>query len=334
LQEIRDKIWTHPRQLNCAIRDLGKVNREERFTDWLDGLPFPLASILWAYHASKDDPRHSYDHLDHFFEALAEFMATVFLSVFVTDDELFSSERKNISETLLKNNLSIEKSSFGTWVKIAERLSKVARTMYNSNKKRSDKARCELMFQTTDADILQPLFSSKLVGVLQETNNLRNDWRGHGGIAGNRIAYERSNKLQSYLAIVRECFGDMWNKYQLILPINMKLSEGIFSVTTRRVVGPRTPFESIELQTTEPIETEYLHLIDLKERRALKLLPFVRVMASPKSAQNACYFYNRRQTDGLRFVSYHFEPEAEVVKSFEDTYEAIKLILGDEQVAE
>jgi hypothetical protein len=50
-------------------------------------------------------------------------------------------------------------------------------------------------------------------------------------------------------------------------------------------------------------------------------------MPSPKTAQNACYFYNRQQKDKkLRFVSYHFEQEAEVIDDFADTREAIRMI--------
>jgi hypothetical protein len=52
-------------------------------------------------------------------------------------------------------------------------------------------------------------------------------------------------------------------------------------------------------------------------------------MAAPKTAQNACYFYNRRQKDQkIRFVSYHFEQEAEVVDQFDDTLEILQLISG------
>lgn len=36
-------------------------------------------------------------------------------------------------------------------------------------------------------------------------------------------------------------------------------------------------------------------------------------MPSPSREQNACYFYNRVEKEGVRWISYHFEKEADVV---------------------
>jgi hypothetical protein len=92
-------------------------------------------------------------------------------------------------------------------------------------------------------------------------------------------------------------------------------------------MGPRVPFEVVERRTSIPLETGALYLLPKYEARALRLIPFIKIMPSPKTAQNACYFYNRQQKDKkLRFVSYHFEQEAEVIDDFADTREAIRLI--------
>jgi hypothetical protein len=64
-------------------------------------------------------------------------------------------------------------------------------------------------------------------------------------------------------------------------------------------------------------------LLDPEGDRALKLLPFVRVMPSPKTEANACYFYNKRVTPNQRFVSYHFEADSEIEDIFEDTQIAL-----------
>lgn len=72
------------------------------------------------------------------------------------------------------------------------------------------------------------------------------------------------------------------------------------------------------------MEDGHLHLKSPDEQRALKLLPFVKVMPSPKAEGNACYFYNRQQKDGIRFLSYHFESESEVVQEFADAAEALR----------
>ena len=45
---------------------------------------------------------------------------------------------------------------------------------------------------------------------------------------------------------------------------------------------------------------------------ALQLVPFLRLMPSPGTKENAFYVYKSREPDGsLRFVSYHFEGQPE-----------------------
>jgi len=330
LQELRGQLLSQPRQLARVLTELGKVNKEDRFTDWLDRLPFPLASILWAYHASNGNDRDQYEHLDHFFEALAQFMAVVLLSGFTNDPELFAAERAKISKTLSQNHLSLTTATFGTWVRIAERLSKRARTMLKGN--RQERAQCEQLFRTSDHDVLEALVSSKLIGTLQQTNKLRNDWRGHGGVLGDRTAEKRRERLESYLTQVRECFGDAWNRYQLVQSRSMKLNtEGLYAINGERLMGVPYPFKSIKFQASMPLEDGQLYLLGEEERLALKLLPLVKVGPSPETAQNACYFYNREQDDRVKFVSYHFEDKPELVDAFEETAKAIRLILGEHE---
>ena len=52
--------------------------------------------------------------------------------------------------------------------------------------------------------------------------------------------------------------------------------------------------------------------------------------ASPRTEENACYFYNRRQKNGVRFLSYYFDSDAEVVQQFPDAVEALKILDLDE----
>jgi hypothetical protein len=93
-------------------------------------------------------------------------------------------------------------------------------------------------------------------------------------------------------------------------------------------VGVRVPFKSGQLEMSEPLQAGRLYLVGEEERRALLLLPFVKILASPSIARNACYFYNRKEEDKFRFVSYHFEPMPEVVEGFSDTAQALKDLLS------
>ena len=76
-----------------------------------------------------------------------------------------------------------------------------------------------------------------------------------------------------------------------------------------------------------PMDDGALHLLDPDGERALKLLAFVRVMPSPKTEANACYFYNRRQASNQKFVSYHFEADSEIEEFHADTLAALEGLL-------
>ncbi|MFC2000379.1 class I SAM-dependent methyltransferase [Chloroflexota bacterium] len=328
LRELRHRLWNQPRQIDETLNSVKLVNREDRFTEWLETLPFPLASILWTYHASGEDHRQRYAHLLSFFEALAEFMATILLSGFSSDQDLFKAERSALGEILAKSSLSIERSSFGTWVRIMERLAKKGRTMLNEGVE--ELVSCQNLFRTSDRAIFDLLFSGKLVGLLQQTNMLRNNWKGHGGVVSDKTAYERHVILQNHLIKMREYIANAWEAYQLVLPRSGKFVSGSYTYSVARIMGSRTPFESMELSLGEPLEDGYLHILSPEEPRALKLLPLVKVMPSPATEQNACYFYNRWQAGDIRFISYHFDVEAEIVAPFDDTAAALRLIMPEE----
>lgn len=328
LQELRQRLWAEPKQLEEITEQLTKMlpeeQREERFADWIDSLPFPLASILWTYHAS-DDHKQRYEHLLHFFEALSEFMAIVLLSGIANDDDLFQKERDRLSGVLARQHLSFDRATFGTWKTIVERLAKVVRTMVSSGDDK-ERGHCQDMFRTHDKRVLTLLSSSKLVETLQETNRLRNNWTGHGGIVSKENARERHELLEHHLASVREVLGAVWERYEMILPGESRFASGVFEYKAHRLMGTRTPFEVVSLLIEHPLEDGQLYLVSANERSALRLLPLVKVMPSPEAAQNACYFYNRRCDDGLRFVSYHFETEADIVQEFADTADTLRFL--------
>ena len=328
LNEIRDRLWLRPHELSQVVKVLDRVNHEEGFERWLEALPFPLASILWAYHVSPDD-RRRYEHLDHFFEALAEFIAVVLLSAFYSDPELFATERTKLSEILAQQGLSLERATFGTWMRITERLAKRLRVLLNGPVK--ERQTCHRLFKTTDSDVLAAMTSTKLIGILQQANSLRNEWRAHGGTMSDKEARRRRIVLEGHLSEVRKCFADTWEKYVLVIPRTLEFVQGYFRVRAHRAMGTRTPFPLVELRTYEPLEEGQLHLTAELGLGGLKLLPFVKILEAPRTEQNACYFYNRIEDGGVRFVSYHFEAEAEIVQTFEDTARVLRVLLSDEE---
>lgn len=168
-----------------------------------------------------------------------------------------------------------------------------------------------------------PFNESRVVALLQKANSRRNSWTGHGGVVGEPEAKARHVELQSYLTELRECLGTLWERFELVLPGAATFSGGIHRYSVQKVRGRCAPFEKVDAELTHPMEHDVLHLKTQDERSALALLPLIKVMPSPRFAENACYFYNRQERDGVRFVSYHFEKDADITGAFADTFQAI-----------
>jgi hypothetical protein len=318
LSERRTRLWSDPRSFKRTEQLVSHLTREETFVEWLDHLPYPLASILWAYHAAGSDDRKRYEHLLHFFEALSEFLAVILLSG-VRTGTAFGPEvlGEEMPKALLTGHLSLREASFGTWNCIFSFLAKKFRTLLNGGGDK--KAQAASTLRTSDDAVQEMLTSPDLVAILQEAGHLRNLWHGHGGAVSPREANDRHLKLKDLLSRVRRVFGTAWDRFEAVIPGPSRFAGGRFTYTVRRAVGRAFPFAESEAELTEPMEDGSLHFLGAGESRALKVLPFVRFGRSPDATQSACYFYNRGQKGQIRFVSYHFEDKAELVEANPET---------------
>ena len=192
-----------------------------------------------------------------------------------------------------------------------------------------DRALAFELFKTRDREVLEALSSKALVRVIQQTNKIRNDWSGHTGVVPEREANMVNEQLQQHIQTVREVFGIAWSGYQLLMPGSCRVREGEFHFSSKQIMGTRTPFPTETIVVSEAMEDSHLYLKSQDEPRGLRLLPLVKVMPSPRTEDNACYFYNRMQSDGIRFLSYYFEADAEVVADFSDVAIAIKSLIPE-----
>jgi hypothetical protein len=79
---------------------------------------------------------------------------------------------------------------------------------------------------------------------------------------------------------------------------------------------------------TAPIDDGRLFLLASDSRDPLVLEPLLIVGPSPRSAENAVYFYNRRRREGLRYVSYHFHDESEIMRDDADALQAVASLVS------
>jgi hypothetical protein len=299
LGEWRVEMWSKPSQ----------VERDGTFVDWLETLPFPLASILWRYETTRR-PKDQLEVLTKFFEALAEFLSTVLLSAAKADETVWSAAQVMLS----RYREQLEKSSFGVWVNVAAATAKSLRTIHN--KEHSDAAiresRVERMLGTKHSEFVQALFSKRMISVLQKANAHRNTYMGHGGILTDRLAANLLPNLQVFLAEVRSCYDMHWNPHLLILPTTeTHWTAERFNVVAQILRGSRSPFRMDVCSLVAPLKAGVLYFLDPTEDHALELLPLIKMDSPPMSESTACYFYNRIQPDGVRYISYNYASEAE-----------------------
>lgn len=321
LQRVRSEIdelesslsnWTEsPSKLLPHIR---AINQEDRYEDWLESLPFPLASILWRHYASKDSYRERYHMLLHFFEATAAFSATVHLSAYMSNDNEWDRIVEDLSSKLTTQGLSLERATFGCWKLIAERLSSESASTLKKADGENDEANIlKQMYGTADMQVLEMLSHKKLLSALQKANKIRNDNLGHSGAIGDDVAKQIHEELMDLVYQLRSVFGRLWNRFELLQPGSIHYRSGIYHISCKRVVGTRSaPFEEREYESIIPLEADCLYLFDSVSRTGLKLQPFVEVIPSPERQAMACFIFNRIDKSSTRWVSYHFDQESEI----------------------
>lgn len=178
------------------------------------------------------------------------------------------------------------------------------------------------MFGTGNRDVLNMLFDRRLLTLLETANSTRNN-RSHGGVEGAGDIQNTHDQLMEQVQTCRSVMGVTWERYELVQPGVCRIAGGLHHYQVKRIMGRLTPFVTDDRRTIKAMEDGCLHLLDPEGEHSLKLLPFVRLGASPKSEANACYFYNKRQPPNQRFVSYHFEGQSELNEFFADTQAAL-----------
>lgn len=328
LNSIHRDLWTgraDHKLVDSQIQNFSKqwsVGAKPSLEQWFESLPFPLASILRAWQATSDDDyKTRCDHLLHFFEATAEFLGIILLSAFSSDREFFAGHREGLVAAWSKQNLTLERATFGTWKVTIEFLGKRTRELLSADAP-EQKAICAVRFSDPSLGLPRALARTELADVLSKGVKFRND-SSHGGIIAGAEARLRHEKLLSEVQRLREVMEGLWDDVQMVRCLQCKPRRGMFDNEVAILKGSNSEF----LKEIQPmpswLDVEQLYLLSLKTGHALKLLPLLQVGASPPSAKNACYFFNRLEKGGIRFVSYHFVDQPERTEKFEDTASAI-----------
>ena len=304
LEELRRNLWKRPKRYKLISKELKTINQEEKLENWIDKLPFPISSILWRYYATKDNSK-KIEHLFHFFEAFSEFLSILMLSALVQDKKFYKAEsHKWIDKDEQFQNWYL-RASFGNWNMLTSRLSKAIRK-YLSDKDK--KEFCKGLFGKPSEAFLSMITSKGIGHVLTEVGELRNKWKGHGGITSEEENNQRVITLEQKLNQLRKDIADAFEDARILSPIRSSYEEPIFTYNAKELIGARTPFNEITIKSLIPLDRKKLYLCNSEQTKPLELLPFIKFV----EASNAIYFYTSIESKDVRWVSYHFDKKAEL----------------------
>ncbi len=323
LEQFESQLWVRPGDAQKLRKALGKLNQKEGFDAWLETLPFPLASILQRYDASIN-PEHKVNHLLNFFEATAQFLGSLMMSVFHSDPQYFQEHKSDWFEAGKGNRHSLAKSSFREWVIRGQRLAKTTRQLLSSEKD-GERNFAVSLYGVSDPDKIAVVTDKDLYALLDRTAKYRNAWKGHGGLPGKKAYEQRLTILQEELTRLRGILGAIFEDWWLIRPGRNEYSAGIYHYHADRVMGSRQIFKQVEVESSVVMDSQELYFFDTTKRQPLRLLHFFRMMAVPEAEEAACYFLSRVEKPNVVWVSYHFErkedriePDPSVIKLIEE----------------
>jgi hypothetical protein len=304
LDELQRNLWKQPKSYKSIVKELKTINQEEKLENWIDKLPFPISSILWRYYATKDNSK-KIEHLFHFFEAFSEFLSMLMLSALVQDKEFYNEESHNWIGKEEKFQNWYLRAAFGNWNNLTSNLSKAIRKYLSDNEK---KEYCKNLFGNPSDAFLSMITSKGIISVLFEVGSLRNKWKGHGGITSESENNQRVLTLEKQLNEFRKHIADAFEETTMLSPTTSSFEDGIFTFNAKQLIGARTPFNEITIKSLIPLDRKKLYLSNSQQKKPLELLPFIKFIEST----NAIYFYTSIESKNVRWVSYHFDKEAEL----------------------
>lgn len=320
IDSFEAKLKKHPLSYETIRTDIKEINNQsDRFEQWMESLPYPLATILKRYNV-ENELRSKFDMLMFFFEAYSIFESTI-LGAAINKELLDCSSLKNIDLSRFKE------ASFGSWVVMDQTLSNLYMKMFNSSKDDFSRRAVYSCFKTEDEKLIRYICSSTTYTELGKACKLRNDWKGHSGINSDEKYMELIDTSLSYLDTIRKSIQDLYDRLRLIRPFTATFTNGQFNCEVEILTGSNPALKKDNIKTLCPLDTEKLYIQMLDTNEVLELPPFLILRNSPKDVNNACYFYNRIEKGNTRYVSYHYEKKAEDTEIGETAFETIKALL-------
>jgi hypothetical protein len=319
ISEYQNQLWKRPNQTKEINKSIVQYEKDNSIEKWLDSLPFPISSILWKYIATSEN-KSKIDYLLHFFEAFSEFLSMLLLSAFYQDKQFYKSESHRWINNDSQYDDWIKKATFGGWNNLTANLLKASRTLINDPDKK------DIIFNLLgkpSSEFLNFITSKKIIPVLENVREYRNDWKGHGGVSSEQDNINRLTLLEQELNSLRQVIQGAFDDCRLISATTGNYKNGVHNYKAKELVGSKTPFNEIKVTSLKALDENKLYLVHQNHNEPIELLPFIKFNQESK----ACYFYNSIQTTNIRWVSFHFEQNSELMEAVDEKFEEILNIL-------
>ncbi|WP_295094510.1 hypothetical protein [Ruminococcus sp.] len=316
--KLRERLKQTPASYKTIRRDIKNINnRGDKFEQWIELLPYPIATILKRYQVAEDDV-HKQEMLLYFFEAYSIFEAAILIGAYGN----YSDEENDAMDV---DASFFEKASFGSWVRMNRALSKSIRKRLDNKDTMDRILEC---FCTDDRTVINALCNNDICNILQGASDNRNSWRGHSGITGESIYADHVRILEDDLNRFQDRIQDTYEKIQLIRPLSLKHKDGEFINTVEVLTGSNPIFKKCEF-VGEALDESKLYIRMLDTNKVFEIPPFLLMKNSPADIKNACYFYSRLEGANTKYISYHFEGQPEDIEQGDLAYSVIRDVLNN-----
>ncbi|WP_033949461.1 N-6 DNA methylase [Streptomyces sp. CNQ431] len=313
LVDSHRELWNEPRKRSDIYREASRLIPSADLAQWAASLPFPMASALWAYESKGDSNLHArHSQMFHFWDAAIQFHATVFLSALLQDRSGIEQEIPALAAQFSNVGLSPERASLGVWHIVLQRLTKRYRTAVTGTDT-DERARVQATFADAPPDFMDTLLSTDVTNLFGKVIHLRNTWSGHSGTTSEDSLREQLGILTGHVHTLRNLIGAGWLDFPLARAGGARIRNGVFHHEVDLAMGPNTPFKQERFPSNLALEEDGLYLLSRQGGGALPLAPLVKLQPATFGANSNCYYYNRLQTEGIRFVAYHEVAESEMI---------------------
>lgn len=315
---VKNKLLNNPAAYKMVQSGVRNINNTETLDDWIETIPFPVATILRKYIASNSD-RDKQELLLKFFEAISELFSTIFLSITAQAESILTGSEilNGIDERMY------ERASFGSWVEINNRFAKYFRTMLS--KSNEEREFVYYIFGTTNTNVIERLCNKELYVILNRAKEYRNKWDAHAGLYKNAVYQEHSSILQGELLKVRGILNDVFEDVELVRVHEMKRVSDVYSNTVDLLTGSNNVFKKNVIKSIfEGLNSDSLYVHFKESNNLIELLPII-CMESNKSE---CHFYSRTSKNSTEYISYNPENDHEKVVPSKELLNRIRELIN------